>query len=247
MPSDPVPAWRIREHALCPRRTYFSDGFTGGGPGLLYEITLRRHEALLDADCLERNSLRDALAALTHRIKKDYRHIWDEEPDPIPDDWVLNETAAILDRHDDYAEAVEAETPDETELLLTSHDLDLSGRLHLVRRGLPVLIKTGSAPSRGAWKPDRAQATAYALLLAEEHGATVDRAIVEYPREHAVRTVTVRPHHRRRVLELRDSVRRVLRDRRLPRQRNENLCPHCRHDETCREEPRTLKERIFDR
>lgn len=242
--TDPIPAWRIRAHALCPRKNYFEREHGGGSRDLLYEVALRRHEALREAGCLERDPLLDAHRDLAERAREEYRHVWGEEPGELPEDWVREEVDALLDRHDGYVEALEAATPSESGVTLCSGELGLSGRVDKLRNGSPVLVRTGSAPTRGVWRPDRAQATAYCLLLSED-GDRVTRAEVEYAREHEVRETEVKPYHRRRVLEMRDEVRRVLRDRKLPGKRNEKLCPNCPHEEECGQEPRTLTERFL--
>lgn len=243
--AEPLPVWRIREHATCPRRNYFLDEY-GGSRSLLYEVALRRGEAVEDAGCLEGPVLADSLRELAERAREDYRHIWGEDPEPLPDGWVEGEAAALMERYRDYFEAAEDLAARETGVSLSSGEIGLRGRVDAVDpEGRPVLIRTGSAPSRGVWRADRAQATAYALLLEEETGRDAEEAVVEYVAEHESRTARVTPFHRRELLRTRDRVRRILRDRKLPSKKNEKLCPKCDFEDECLQEPGSLRERFF--
>ncbi len=124
--------------------------------------------------------------------------------------------------------------------------MGLTGRVDRIDGdGRPVIVRTGSAPSNGVWRADRAQAAAYCLLLSEETGGTVDRAVVDYAAEHEVRETRITPVHRRNLLTVRDRALRVVEDRRLPSKKNEKLCPSCDFEDECLQEPSSLRERFF--
>lgn len=55
---------------------------------------------------------------------------------------------------------------------------------------VPCVIKTGRCPEYGVWRSDRMQLAAYAMLIEEEFGTTVQRGFVEY-----IRTATIRESH----------------------------------------------------
>lgn len=240
-----IPVWRLREHVKCPRRNYFDEDPDFKRP-LLYEVALRRGEALRGAGSLERESVLRSLEALVERAREDYVHIWGEEPEGLPEGWVDREATSIRERYDDYTEAVEGESAEETAVVLTSESLGLSGRLDKINgEGKPVVVRMGKPPDRGVWREDRAQLTAYCLLLTEKQGVDTSSGAVDYAGAHEVRPIEVRPGHRRRVLEIRDELRKVLDDGFLPRKRNESLCPYCQHEEACRQEPTSLKDRFF--
>lgn len=242
---DPLPVWRIREHATCPRRNYFLDDHDGRR-SLLYEVALRRGEAVEEAGCLEGPALADALHELVERAEEDYRHIWGREPGPLPRNWVEEEAAALPERYGDFLIASRELCGGETGVTLRSASVGLSGRVDRVDGGgRPAIIRTGAAPSNGVWRADRAQAAAYSLLLSEESGEAVDEAVVDYAAEHEVRATGITPFHRRELLTVRDRARRVVEDRKLPSKRNEKLCPSCDFEDECKQEPSSLKERFF--
>jgi len=242
---EPLPVWRIKEHATCPRRNYFIDDY-GGTRSLLYEVAIRRGEAVEEAGCLEEPVLVHSLHELAERVEEDYRHIWGEGPGNLPEGWVEAEAEALANRFDDFFHAAEELNGAEHGVTLSSDELRLKGRVDAVdSAGRPVLVKNGKPPSNGVWRSDRAQATAYALLLEERKGEDVDEAVVEYVSHHEIRTARVTPYHRRELLKTRDRVRRILRNRKLPSKKNEDLCPYCDYEDECRQEPSSLRERFF--
>ncbi|MDL1948787.1 type I-MYXAN CRISPR-associated endonuclease Cas1 [Acidobacteria bacterium ACD] len=114
--------------------------------------------------------------------------------------------------------------------------LGLKGRLDALRRSdgglVPVETKKGkSAPGEGpdaAWKTDRLQVGAYAMILEEALGQTVAEGRVQYLADHRSVRVPVDAALRedvrsaiRRANELRASVERP------PVASNERLCPRC--------------------
>ena len=97
---------------------------------------------------------------------------------------------------------------------------------------LPYLIRTGEKPDQGTWKPDRLQITACAMLVEETFGQVVKRGIVEYARFFELREVNIRSKDRRRVLELRNRIRRI-KDGKMPDRPRDAPCEFCEFEENC--------------
>lgn len=57
---------------------------------------------------------------------------------------------------------------------------------------IPCVIKTGRCPEYGVWRSDRMQLAAYAMLIEDEFGTTVQRGFVEYIN---MRTAEIRESH----------------------------------------------------
>ncbi len=97
---------------------------------------------------------------------------------------------------------------------------------------LPYLIRTGEKPDQGTWKPDRLQITACAMLVEETFGQAVKYGIVEYSRSFELREVNIRSRDRRRVLELRNRIRRI-KDGKMPDRPRDAPCEFCAFEENC--------------
>jgi|LGVF01.1.fsa_nt_gb CRISPR-associated exonuclease Cas4 len=97
---------------------------------------------------------------------------------------------------------------------------------------LPYLIRTGEKPDQGTWKPDRLQITACAMLVEETFGQAVKYGIVEYSRFFELREVNIRSKDRRRVLELRNRIRRI-KDGKMPDRPRGAPCEFCTFEENC--------------
>ncbi len=145
-------------------------------------------------------------------------------------------------------------TPSEVEVDLRSDRLGLSGRLdRIVARGakdgrkgqvpIPSMIKTDSPPETGVWRSDRLRLTGYAMLLEESQDRRVDLGLVEYLRAGEVREVDIRTSDRRRVLRIRDRVRRI-QGGKLPDRPREAPCKRCPVLESC-ETRLTLASKFF--
>jgi len=97
---------------------------------------------------------------------------------------------------------------------------------------LPYLIRTGEKPDHGTWKPDRLQITACAMLVEETFGQTVKCGIVEYARFFELREVNIKSKDRRKVLELRNRIRRI-KDGKMPDRPRDAPCEFCAFKENC--------------
>jgi len=136
--------------------------------------------------------------------------------------------SSVADIAESYRPFLDRLLPCEVEVDLRSPKLGLSGRLdRLIREDLPSIIRTGAAPTEGAWKRDRLQLAGYALILGEKRGRKIDSGLVEYPRSGAVREVEIRGVDRARALRIRDRIRKIkegaLPDK--PAEANCELCP----------------------
>ncbi len=127
-------------------------------------------------------------------------------------------------------------TPCAVEHTLYSDALGIAGapdKLVRIDGGvLPYLIRTGEKPDQGTWKPDRLQITACAMLVEETFEQAVKYGIVEYARFFELREVNIRSRDRRRVLELRNRIRRI-KDGRMPDRPRDAPCEFCAFEEDC--------------
>jgi len=82
----------------------------------------------------------------------------------------------------------------EREHTMISEKLSMIGSVDKLIRteeeAIPCVIKTGRCPEYGVWKSDRMQLAAYAMLIEEEFGTTVQRGFVDY-----IRTADIRESH----------------------------------------------------
>ncbi|MCK4651790.1 MAG: Dna2/Cas4 domain-containing protein [Methanosarcinales archaeon] len=108
---------------------------------------------------------------------------------------------------------------------------------------LPYLVRTGEKPDQGTWKPDRLQITACAMLVEETFGQVVKYGTVEYARFFELREVSIRSKDRRRVLELRNRIRRI-KDGRMPDRPRDAPCEFCAFEEDCTAQ-RSLASKFF--
>ena len=127
-------------------------------------------------------------------------------------------------------------TPCAVEHTLYSDALGIAGapdKLVRIDGGvLPYIIRTGEKPDQGTWKPDRLQITACAMLVEETFEQAVKYGIVEYARFFELREVNIRSRDRRRVLELRNRIRRI-KDGRMPDRPRDAPCEFCAFEEDC--------------
>lgn len=133
------------------------------------------------------------------------------------------------------------------EPLLQSEKFGLSGSPdRLVKMNdelLPSIIKTGSMPQNGAWKNDRLQLTAYAILVEENYDRAVKDGFVEYARSGEVREVVIKRHERRKVLQIRDKIKKI-QGGAMPEKPEDAPCNICGFTGMCDVKP-TLASRFF--
>ncbi|MEA1907086.1 MAG: Dna2/Cas4 domain-containing protein [Euryarchaeota archaeon] len=138
-------------------------------------------------------------------------------------------------------------TPCAVEHTLYSDALGIAGapdKLVRIDGGvLPYLIRTGEKPDYSTWKPDRLQITACAMLVEETFGPAVKYGIVEYARFFELREVNIRSKDRRKVLELRNRIRRI-KDGKMPDRPRDAPCGFCAFEENCSAQ-RSLASKFF--
>lgn len=108
---------------------------------------------------------------------------------------------------------------------------------------VPSIIKTGGMPQNGVWRGDRLQLTAYAILVEEKYNSIVERGFVEYARWGKVREVVIKRHERRRVLQIRDKIKKI-REGIMPEKPKDAPCEYCGFTGMC-DVKSTLASRFF--
>jgi CRISPR-associated exonuclease Cas4 len=135
----------------------------------------------------------------------------------------------------------------EFEPALRSEKFGLTGNpdklITIENERIPSIIKTGAMPENGVWKSDRVQLTAYAILVEEIYNTVVQRGFVEYARWGVVREVTIKRHERRKVLQLRDRVRKI-EEGFMPEKPTDAPCERCGFTGIC-DVKSTLASRFF--
>ena len=97
---------------------------------------------------------------------------------------------------------------------------------------VPGIVSAGAPPDRGVWTTDSVRAVAAAKALASERGASIDRAIVEYPGYGIIRPITLTD--RRRAAYRRALAAASTQSGRPPRVQNPNKCAACDFRRRCR-------------
>jgi CRISPR-associated exonuclease Cas4 len=133
------------------------------------------------------------------------------------------------------------------EPVLRSDKFGLSGspdRLVKINGNIvPSIIKTGNMPENGVWNGDRIQLTAYSILVEEKFGSIVEKGFVEYARHGVVRPVVIKRHERRRVLQVRDRIKKI-RDGFMPERPQDAPCEYCGFKGIC-DVKSTIASRFF--
>ncbi len=137
--------------------------------------------------------------------------------------------------------------PVEVEPLLRSDKLGLTGSpdklVKINGEPAPSIIKTGNMPENGVWHSDRLQLTAYAMLVGEKYNSMVERGFVEYARWGKIREIAIKRHERRKVLQIRDKVRKI-QDGSMPEKPEDAPCGYCGFTGIC-DVKSTLASRFF--
>lgn len=108
---------------------------------------------------------------------------------------------------------------------------------------IPSIIKTGNMPENGVWRNDRLQLTAYAILVEEMYDSVVENGFVEYAGFGKVRQVKLKSHERRKVLQVRDKIKKI-QDGIMPEKPNNAPCEYCDFVDMC-DVKSTLASRFF--
>jgi len=138
-----------------------------------------------------------------------------------------------------------------TSLVLESHDVGLRGRVDAIRKRagelVPIEVKKGrAAPGSGveaAWRTDRIQVGAYALLLEATQGQSIKEGRVRYLQDRKTIRIPIDDELRQEVFETIKRARQLrLQVVRPPVTENERLCPRCSLAPICLPEEQRLAE-----
>jgi CRISPR-associated exonuclease Cas4 len=91
---------------------------------------------------------------------------------------------------------------------------------------IPSIIKTGKMPENGVWQGDRLQLTAYSILVEEKYSSIIEKGFVEYARWGIVRPVVIKRHERRKVLRVRERIKKI-QDGFMPERPTDAPCQYC--------------------
>ncbi len=243
----------ISVYLKCPRMCYFIKR----GQELMKEVTVEYIQRLLlkEMALIYGSALNDGntLSALDHeleRLSDELRIIYRQELTEASDDAVNNAVSGVRTWLEGISSNLSSEHYSricELEPALRTEKLGLTGipdKLITIGDELtPSIIKTGAMPENGVWKSDRLQLTAYAILVEETYHTVVTRGFVEYARWGKVREVIIKKHERRKILQLRDRVRKIEAGF-MPERPTHAPCEHCGFKGIC-DVKSTLASRFF--
>ncbi|MDD5474777.1 MAG: Dna2/Cas4 domain-containing protein [Candidatus Methanoperedens sp.] len=245
----------ITVYQKCPRMCYF----VSKGHSLVKEITpgyleriILKELALTYGEAFNNDNTHSFLDNELNRISSEIRIIYRNELSGIDDNTLANSVSEVrsslgnicsnLSSNGDFytSESV-------NESLLQSEKFGLAGspdRLIKIKDELlPSIIKTGNMPQNGVWQGDRLQLTAYAVLVEENHDSVVERGFVEYARWGRVREVLIKRHERRKVLQIRDRIKKI-RGGFMPEKPKDAPCEYCGFTGMC-DVKSTIASRFF--
>jgi CRISPR-associated exonuclease Cas4 len=246
----------ITTYLKCPRMCYFvNKGHSlvkDIAPGYLERIILKEL-ALTYGSAFNNEDTLLFLNGELDRISNEIRIIYRNELSNIDADILANSVSYVRSclenicsnlssNGDFYASEFVQDEP-----LLQSEKFGLSGSPdRLVKTNdcfVPSIIKTGSMPQNGVWRGDRLQLTAYAVLVEEKYNSVIERGFVEYARWGKVREVLIKRHERRKVLQIRDKIKKI-QEGFMPEKPKDAPCEYCGFTELC-DVKSTLASRFF--
>ena len=243
----------LTAYLKCPRMCYFMNK----GHELTKEASVEYIQRMLlkEMAMIYGTALNDGntLSVLYHeldRLSNELRIIYRKELAEASDDLLQNAVSGVRVLLEGISSNLSSEHYSKTFELepgLRSEKFGLTGNPDkLVTIGneiAPSIIKTGAMPENGVWKSDRLQLTAYAILVEEIYNTVVIRGFVEYARWGIVREVMIKRHERRKVLQLRDRVRRI-EEGFMPEKPKDAPCERCGFNGIC-DVKSTLASRFF--
>lgn len=242
----------ISVYLKCPRMYYF----VNKGYSLIKDKTKYIERMIfkeLAFTYKEAISAEDKLSFLDHeldRISDNIRVIYRDELSGVDEKTISESVSSVRQCLGDICSNLSPDFYSNyfiQEPLLQSEKFGLSGspdRLVKINNELlPSIIKTGSMPQNGVWRNDRLQLTAYAMLVEENYDSIVKNGFVEYVRSGEVREVMIKRHERRKVLQIRDKIRKI-QNGAMPEKPEDAPCNICAFTEMCDVKP-TLASRFF--
>lgn len=211
---------------------------------------LLKEMALIYGSALNEGNTLSALDHELDRLSDELRIIYRQELAEASDDVLKNAVSGVRTLLEGISSNLSSEHYSRTcelEAALRSEKFGLTGtpdKLITIGDELtPSIIKTGAMPENGVWKSDRLQLTAYSILVEDIYNTVVTRGFVEYARWGKVREVTIKRHERRKVLQLRDRVRKI-EEGLMPEKPVDAPCEHCGFTGIC-DVKSTLASRFF--
>ncbi len=243
----------LTAYLKCPRMCYFMNR----GQELIKEPTveyiqrlLLKEMALTYGSALNEGNTLCALDHELDRLSDELRVIYRQELEEASDDMLEDAVSGVRTLLEGIKTNLSSEHYSRTcefEPVLRSEKFGLAGtpdKLITIGDELaPSIIKTGAMPENGIWKSDRLQLTAYSILVEEIYNTVVTRGFVEYARWGKVRECTIKRHERRKVLQLRDRVRKI-EEGFMPEKPTDAPCEHCGFMGMC-DVKSTLASRFF--
>jgi CRISPR-associated exonuclease Cas4 len=229
----------ITTYLKCPRMCYFMnrghDLINEISPGYLERIILKELSLTYDS-AVKSNDKLSFLKTELERISNEIRVIYPNELESVDDETLAKSIADILllldtissnlSTNSDFYEGEFAQN----EPILRSTKFELTGspdRLVKINENLiPSIIKTGKMPDNGVWQGDRLQLTAYSILVEEKYNSIIEKGFVEYARWGIVRPVVIKRHERRKVLQVRERIKKI-RDGFMPERPGDAPCQYC--------------------
>jgi CRISPR-associated exonuclease Cas4 len=228
----------LKELGFNLHKVYEIDDEGGDKAGNAEEAVNRAIADIVDGvEWIYRDELKDVEEALFEHVKTDFVHSIGKNSEWLGKLRAGNTTLAELERSYGY----------EREHTVVSEKLSLIGSVDkLIKREgevIPCVIKTGRAPEYGIWRSDRMQLAAYAMLLEEEFGTTVERGFVEYIRTAEIRESHIRKKDRALAIQTLKRVKRV-KEGIFPEKGENAPCDNCAFIERC-ETKKTLLSKLL--
>ena len=197
---------------------------------ILKELALTYDSAVSSNDKL--SFLKTGLA----RISNEIRVIYPNELKSVDDETLEKSIADILPLLDTIGSNLSTNSDFYSgefvcdEPILCSTKFELTGSpdrmVKINENFIPSIIKTGKMPENGAWQGDRLQLTAYSILVEEKYGSIIEKGFVEYARWGIVRPVVIKRHERRKVLQVRERIKKI-KEGFMPERPGDAPCQYC--------------------
>ena len=228
----------ITTYLKCPRMCYFMnrghDLINEVSSGYLERIILKELALTYDY-AVKSNDKLSFLKTELERISNEIRVIYPNELKSVDDEKLAKSIADIsllLDtissnlptNSDFYLGEFVCDEP-----ILCSTKFELTGcpdRMAKINDTfIPSVIKTGKMPENGVWQGDRLQLTAYSILVEEKYNSIIEKGFVEYARWGIVRPVVVKRNERRKVLQVRERIKKI-QDGFMPERPDDSPCQY---------------------
>lgn len=212
----------ITTYIKCPRMCYFMyrghDLINDISSAYLERIILK--ELALTYDSAARsNDILPFLKTELERISNEIKVIYPKELKNTNDETMVRSIIEILPLLDNISSNLSLNRDFylgeiiHDDLILCSTKFGITGspdRMVKINENFyPSIIKTGKIPDNGVWHADRIQLTAYSILVEEKYNSIVENGSIEYARQGIVRPVVIKRHERRKVLQIRERIKKI--------------------------------------